>query len=285
MTMPSLLVFTPTYANLLRPETVESVSAQQFDGRLTHEISDHNPYPGDRNMQNVLAQYQRARQMTLDGGYDGLLTVEHDMRIPPHAAQSLWDTQAGVVYGVYVLRHGVNVLSAWRYEGKNSMGMSLSVHPADLEIAQKQKAVRVSGVGFGCTLIRRAILEHIPFRGVENSGPDMPFAVDCLRSDIVSIARMDVRCEHYHDGRWLTVEKEGNPIARFLPNVSMNANVDGTSVPLKANVYISLPTHVAIDLERAGYGAITNGAGRETAVAEERETAEAPIAKRRAKRA
>lgn len=280
--MPSLLVFTPTYAGLLRPETVESVKAQEFDGTLTHEISDYNPYPGNRNMANVLAQYQRARQMALDGGYDGLLTVEHDMRIPPDAAQTLWDDGAEVVYGLYILRHGANVLNAWRYEGTNGMGMSLSLYPADLREARKHKAIRVSGVGFGCTLIRRKTLESIPFRGVENSGPDMPFAVDCLKRGITMIARMDVHCDHYHEGNWLTVSNEGNPIARFLPAVDMNVNVNGSSVALRKDVYASLPTAVASELQRAGYGRITNDAGsegRETAVTEAHETATAPAQK------
>lgn len=287
--MPGLLVFTPTYADLLRPETVESVKAQQFDGTLVHEISDHNPFEGPRNMANVLAQYERARRITFEGDFDGLLTVEHDMRIPPHAAQTLWDDGAEVVYGLYVLRHGVNVLNAWRYEGASGMGMSLSLYPADLRQAKQQRAVRVSGVGFGCTLIRRKTLEAIPFRGVENSGPDMPFAVDCLRRNVRMIARMDVECEHYHEGNWLTVSNDGNPIARFLPAVDMNANVDGSSVALRQGVYASLPMAVAKDLQRAGYGRITNGAEddgeRETATAEARETATAPAQKGRTKRA
>lgn len=277
---PRLLVFTPTYSDLLRPETVASVAAQQFNGELVHEISDHNPYAGDRNMANVLAQYQRARQMALAGGYDGLLTVEHDMRIPPHAAQTLWDTQADVVYGVYVLRHGTRVLSAWRYENEMAMGMSLSLYPDDLARAQQRKIVRVSGVGFGCTLIHRRILESVPFRGADNSGPDMPFAGDCLRQGVLSVARFDVFCGHYQDGEWLTMSDLGDPVARFLPTADINANVNGASVRLTRNVYISLPTMTAQELQRAGYGVITNGAGRETAVAEERETAEAPIAKR-----
>lgn len=283
--MPSLLVFTPTYRNLLRPETVESVKAQQFDGELEHVISDHNPHQGDRSMENVLAQYQRARDLTLAGKYDGLLTVEHDMRLPSHAAQALWDTDAAVVYGVYILRHGANVLSAWRHEGDKAMGMSLSLYPQELKAAKKQRIVRVSGVGFGCTLIRRNTLEAIPFRGAENSGPDVPFAVDCLHAGMIAKARMDVECDHYHEGKWLTVKNEGNPVARFLPAVDITANVDGQSVRLNRNTYYSLPVSVAFDLQRAGYGQITNGAERETATAEERETAELPAAKRRSKRA
>ena len=151
---PKILAFTPTYGDGPRPETLASVQAQTYRN-LTHEVSWANPYPGG-DMRNVLAQFQRGRQMALDGGYAALWTVEHDMDVPPDALQTLWDTGAQVVYGVYVLRHGVAVLNAWEWLGKDSVniGESLSLHPKRLAAARAQASVQVGGVGFGCTLIR-----------------------------------------------------------------------------------------------------------------------------------
>ena len=153
--MTHLLIFTPTYADKLHPLTIRSVVNQQFDGRLTWEIGRYNPHPEPGNA-NVLAQYQRAREIFLAGDYDALLTVEHDMVIPPLAAQRLWDTAAMVVYAPYMLRHGSHVLSTWQYKGDRNMGRSLSLFPMELAVLRWGGVGRGSGVGFGCTLLRRA---------------------------------------------------------------------------------------------------------------------------------
>ncbi len=286
--MPGLLVFTPTYGDALRPETVASVNAQQFDGSLTHEISYHNPYPiGD--MRNVTAQYQRARDLLLAGDYDALLTVEHDMVLPPDAAQRLWDTDAPVVYGVYMLRHGSNVLNLWRYTGGRNLGMSLSLYPDELRRARRAKTWRVSGVGFGCTLIRREVLERIPFRqDPSGNAPDIPFALDCLQRGVVAVGRFDVACGHIEGGKVLKPYVNGGIVARAYALQDVTVNVEGESRRLVKDRYYTLPLPVAGELARAGYVRLTNmpdPASRETATAEpEREQAVATVTKRRKKK-
>src|SRR4030095_12526491 len=206
-----LLIFTPTYEDGLRPETVASIVAQQTHHWLTWEIGRCNPYPG-RDMRNVLAQYSYARDLCLKEPYDALLTVEHDMVLPSHAVQALCDTPAPVVYGTYLLRHGQPVLNAWQYIGQNGLGMSLDRYPAELNKYQQMGVGRVSGVGFGCTLIRRQVLEQVPFRADGSSGhaPDLPFALDCVRLGITQLARFDVKCGHIHEGEILDVENGGS---------------------------------------------------------------------------
>lgn len=184
--MPSLLVFTPTFGDHLRRETVDSVAALTFGGTLTHEIGRFNPY-GDGDLRNVTAQYQRARDIFLDGDWDALLTVEHDMVVSGNAAQKLWDDGAGVVYGVYLLRQGL-MLNARSLDGTFYRDKPL----ADAAI--------VSGVGLGCTLIRRAVLEAVEFRQDDTYGTcDVPFAEDCRAAGIAQIARFDVACGHILD--------------------------------------------------------------------------------------
>jgi len=48
----------------------------------------------------------------LDQGFDALLTIEHDMVIPPDALLKLLDTKADVVYGLYVFRSQPKTLNA-----------------------------------------------------------------------------------------------------------------------------------------------------------------------------
>ena len=143
-----ILVFTPTIDDQLRPETGSSIAAQKTDIPFVWEVSDHNPFPGQKAA-NVVAQYQRGREMCLAGEFDAMLTVEHDMVIPPDTIDKLYTTDAPVVFGVYTLRHGMKVLNAWQYQGNNNIGMSLSLYPAEVRQARARGWAQVSGVGWG----------------------------------------------------------------------------------------------------------------------------------------
>lgn len=257
--MTRLLVFTPTYGDGPRPETLASVNAQQFNGELVHEVSWHNPFPG-RDMRNVIVQYQRAWGLALEGNYDALLTVEHDMVLPSDAAQKLSDTDAPVVYGVYMLRHGVPALNAWQYVDRKNLGMSLSLYPAELKKARRKGWAEVCGVGWGCTLIKKSVLEHVRVRPIgETDAGDLAFATDCLRAGYRQVARFDVPCGHIMpDGYVLDPYQQGGLVRRVLAKSNVNVNANGQTIAMKIGRYYSLPPDVASDLERAGYGVITN---------------------------
>lgn len=212
--MPNILVFTATYGDGPRPETVESVEAQRTK-RLAwvHEVSWHNP--SDDPMTNVLAQYTRARALVLEGDYDALLTVEHDMRLVERGTlQRLWDTDAGVVYAPYLLRHGLPSLNTWQHRHFKNLGHSLSLYPEELARYRAAKTGPVCGVGFGCTLIRRAVLERIAFRGHESQACDIPFAQDCMRKQIAALGRFDTPCDHWDGTKWLVPYQEGSELTR-----------------------------------------------------------------------
>lgn len=187
---------------------VASVAGQRFDGEIVHEVSWENPFPAP-DSRNVLAQWTRAREMALAGGFDALWQVEHDMWIPPEGLQRLADRlrEAGVAYGVYLFRHGNMMLNTWEFVGWDQMGQTLSA-PQNLSKignALTRQVVPVSGVGSGCTVIRRDVLAQIPMRYGQNEGgsPDMPFAMDCLAARIPQVAHFGVLCGHFDGQRWL----------------------------------------------------------------------------------
>lgn len=293
-----ILVFTPTYADGPRPETIRSVSRQQTTLEITHEVSWlDNPLPG-RRMENVIAQYQKAWRMALAGGYDALLTVEHDMVLPPNAVEKLMGTDAPVVYGVYMLRHGIPTLSAWQYINNKSLGMSLSLYPNEVRKGRQQGWLEVCGVGWGCTLIRREVLEKVTVRstGASDAG-DMAFATDCVRGGIRQIARFDVPCEHIMPDGTVLHPYRGGIVARVLALQTLNARVGRESMPMKQGRYYTIPPEDAYELQRAGYVKITNIdedqdqfgedfdiSGREQPDLAKRETAVNPKAAKRSKR-
>lgn len=251
----NVLVFTPTYSTLLRPETIQSVAGQEFDGTFYHEISRHNPTT-DAGL-NVWAQYRRGRNMTLDGGYDAMMTVEHDMMIPSDALQRLYETSADVVYGVYLLRHKSYTLNAYRYEGPTNIGMSLMHYPTELALAKDAGVWEVSGVAFGCTLIRRNVLERYSFDvNPRHRYPDMDFAEWCVRNGVRQLARLDVECLHYcpEDGRWLEIGKhEMGQLVKVRALQSVTAYVVDRNVRMEQGNEYEVSVKGVNDLQRAGF--------------------------------
>lgn len=286
--MARILIYTATFGPGPMAETIASVQSQVFDGTVDYEISYHNPYPGDRNMKNVVAQYQRARQMTLDGGYDAVLTVEHDMQIPSSALQTMWDMNESVVYAPYMLRHKTNVISLWRYENKKNLGSSLTFYPDELRRYRRAGRGPVSGVGWGCTLIKSSVLQNVTIHDADNGAGDIPFSHDVLRMGIIPIGAFSVECLHYHEGEWLEPYANGGGNAvRVYCNQTINANIDGESKRLVQGSYYTIPKTVAGDLQRAGYITVTLGeiTEPEQTYSPVIETAVSPVTKSRSKRA
>lgn len=255
--MTKLLVFTPTYGDGPLPATLASVAAQVFDGELMHEVSWHNPIP-TKDMRNVVAQYQRGRQMVLDGSYDALLCVEHDMVIPPNAAQVLWDDGAPVVYAVYRLRHETHVLNAWTVNGRR-LGKPMSFYPAIVAEALKAGRIECAGLGFGCTLIRREVLQKINMRNEDGNAPDTPFAKDCLRKGIKQIARFDVPCQHIENGIVLEAFTDGGVAVRAYALRDATLEHDDKPYILERHRYYTLPPPVAQRWAAEGHVKITTG--------------------------
>ena len=251
----SVLVYVPTYGDAMMPETLASIKAQDF-GDMTIEIGRHNPHGGDKSA-NLLAQQDRARTMTLENEHDALVFVEHDMRIPEHAIRTMHKTRAPVVYGIYLFRHKQFMLNAFRYDNDRNIGMSLMQYQMELEQAKAAKQWRVSGVGFGCTLIRREVLEQIPFRLTpDDPYADMVFARDCLNNKVKQVARFDVPCLHYCEDTNLWLDPGRHMLGKLVKVKALqNVNVAPRGVLHKLEIgkEYELPGDFVIDYERAGF--------------------------------
>lgn len=261
--MAQVLVVTPTWvqedgALAMRPECAESVAKQVFDGTFEHRITTDNPHPlGHRN---VYHQYLRIRDLFLAGAWDALLMVEHDNRLPDAGAlQRMYDTEADVVYAPYILRHGIRLLSTWQYlgAGYSNLGASLTNYEGELARAKAAGVWRVSGVGFGCTLVRRGVIEQVPFREWTPhtlTAPDMPFAQDCLRAGLLQVGRFDVPVDHWDCGEWIgpymTVTNR-----EYIALVTVNAYAGEPQqwIAMEEGKRYALPLDMAYDLARCGY--------------------------------
>ena len=261
-----ILIFTPTWLvdyhtgeEAFKPECEAAIKSQvlrddcSFDWHVTVE----NPHPiGD--YRNVLHQYQQAREYFLHGRWDALLTIEHDNVLPDRGAvQRLLDTPGDVVYAPYILRHGRPSLSTWQYISDRNLGMSLSMYPRQLRHARRNVIWRVCGAGFGCTLIRRHVLEQVEFSGAtprdKNHCPDLRFARDVLHAGFVSHGRFDVPVLHFSEGKWLHPFGEMSVKMNYLALQTINVFIDGTPLHLEAGTVYDLPVATGSELARAGY--------------------------------
>lgn len=249
-----VLAFTPTFGAGPHPDCIPSIDAQVFDGRVEQQVGWHNPYPG-ADHRNVLAQYEMSRTLLLSSSADALLLVEHDMVLPPDTLAKLYCTDAPVVYAVYRFRHGTHVLNACRYENDHALGESLTWHPAEVQAAQRRGWATVSGQGFGCTLIRRPVVERLPFRRNDDSPlPDHVFALDCVTNGIGQIARFDAPVVHIDSGDQ-RIEVWSQPMETVTVIALQDVTVPtGNGVhPLRRGNTYQIATAEASELQRAGY--------------------------------
>lgn len=266
-----ILLFCPTYKLAsdelaIHDETLESIHSLTIpEGvELEVEISTNNPNGITGNSkadhENTLYQYRYARQRILSGDYGYLLTVEHDMIIPGDALVKLLAMDADVVYGLYLFRHATPILNACRAVSARWPDTSLSQFPDIMKKAKRQGWIEVSGSGFGCTLIKRRVLETIDMRRSELGGhpsPDMPFAADCMRNGFKQICRFDVICGHIKpDGDVLIPFERGGTMSESIKIYVMRgfvANLGGKSVPYKEGETTEMPGEYVDDYLRCGY--------------------------------
>lgn len=148
-----------------------------------------NPYD------NICKKYNRARQAALDGGYDALWTVESDVIVPPITLQRLTRVEADVAYGLYVSRHGNHRWLAFT-NISDITGISVSDDRINAQESWGQ-VIETEGVGLGCTLIRRNVLEKIKFRHPSSEvANDWFFALDCKFHGFTQKHDLGVVCGH-----------------------------------------------------------------------------------------
>jgi hypothetical protein len=185
--------------------TVKSTFVQKWDGLL-----DFLFLSGDTTedvYQAVTDKYERARHQALQGGYDYLFCVEADMLIPPDALYKLSRVGADVAYGLYCWRHepGLGLWNAYPVVSADR-GFSLTNIPDEARACWGQIAI-VAGLGLGCTLIRRRVLESVVFHhaygGVDRAIPvhcDWVLAEDCQRLGFTQAMDLSVVCGHIRPG-------------------------------------------------------------------------------------
>ncbi len=173
------------------PQAMETIFRQEWrSGSVTH----YCPSGGDTVDEPVTAKYSQAREVFLAGKWDYFMCAESDMLLPPNAAQRLADIDADIAYGVYCWRNRPTDWSAYT-ELTVTGGRSITKRP---DVAREcwGKVIEVAGVGQGCTLIKRHVIESLPFRGRKGVFADWCLSIDAQFNNFIQLADLSVICGH-----------------------------------------------------------------------------------------
>lgn len=194
----SILVVTPVMKDPSGKARLYARSlASLYNLKWDHGLDFYQAVGGDdyhRPSETVTRKYQEAREVFLAGKWDYLFCAESDMILPPDTLTKLMAFDCDITYGLYALRHNQNKWSAATYlEG--TKWRSLSEEPDNARAAWGN-AVQVVGVGQGCTLIKRDVLEAIEFRYIPGVSSDWGLSLDAQASGLKQIADLSIICGH-----------------------------------------------------------------------------------------
>lgn len=266
--MENLLVVVPMYPGTepVRASTFASVAGLQWNGRLDVLWMRNDSPVGGWHYVDLADKLNRAAQIALQGRYAGMVVIEADMVVPSNALQRLYEVDAEIVYGLYCSRtsRGHQWLLA---KGIDEQGVQWPTR--DELRGYWGSVVQSSGVGLGCTLIKREALLSVAFRTVMHGfAPDWYLAVDAQEDGIRQAHHCGVVCGHVLDDRrvvWPDPDatdlyriEEAAAVAilsvggayRVLPGQRLA--MDGEGRAYEAGEVVTLGEEVALKLIRRG---------------------------------
>ena len=197
------MVYTPLAPTHPRIETQTLQSILALDWDTSFEVvlgreDMERRLPEGEAFQNITGKYNHARGMMLAGNYDAMLTVEADMVVPQMTLRRLTNIDADVAYGLYCSR---------RKGRKWLIFDRVTEHPFECDYIEERQeiwgqVVESKGMGMGCTLIHRHVMERLPFRC---SNPavccDWYLSVDCQKEGFTQMHDCGIACGHIDDDK------------------------------------------------------------------------------------
>lgn len=185
-----VMVYIPQVRTFGRP--LMSVMRLQWPELDIIHARGHEGEATDR-YERVVNQYREGRRILLAGPWDAMLTVEDDMIVPSDTIGKLLATEADIAYGLYV----------WRADRRHVWNAYPEVTekratPFTTEQAKAAwgRVIDVAGIGNGCTLIRRRVLEAIDFSKRGAGCADWYLSVDAQALGFTQRCDLSVVCGH-----------------------------------------------------------------------------------------
>lgn len=214
-----VLVFCPLHPGYgMKPQTAASLASLikppmwEVHTMIYSKDQPHESWEAGAANKNITHRYNEARRVVLDDNFDYLLTIEADMIIPADALVKLWGLtaiglDADVAYASYVFRRlqQLNLTKDIDQYGRTQYDAETIARYWDWQIES-------AGLGLGCTLVKRRVLEEIEFRLYEKApgmlSCDWRFAVDCKEHGFKQVTDLGVLCGHIDGDTVLWPQKE-----------------------------------------------------------------------------
>jgi len=181
-----------TLGSYLDIEVIQSVIKQDFKEENDILLCPYNPFSTVKPDwgQNIVLKQNKAKEIVLKHDYTHLFSVEADVLIPDHALKKLLFDNKDIVCGIYKLHshsgHLEGSIAAFRKEDKGYKSIEAGKDFSWGEI------VEVDFLSFGCTLIKREVLENINF-GI---GLDAEFSMNCKNKGFSLFCDTNIKCGH-----------------------------------------------------------------------------------------
>lgn len=177
------------------PAATESILGLRYHKQVDYFM----PSGGDTGLDSIWRKYEEARRVALIGGYDALLCAESDMVLPPDTLEKMQYIDADIIYGLYTFRNAPHQWNVCTYLDR----FTFKFLSDNVDKAREAwgKVIRCAGVGQGCTLIRRNVLESVPFRYAPTAGVDHLHALEAAEQGFSQVCDTTIICGHItHDG-------------------------------------------------------------------------------------
>jgi GT2 family glycosyltransferase len=181
---PKVLVFSPTYSGkdyIFKEfyQALVNIDYDNYDYLIIDNTDDNGAYqkqlqsqgyyhihrvPRGGNSRQALVNAQNyARQYALDNHYDYVLSVESDLIVPSDIIKRFLAYDVPVVGALYYIGIEVKVPCVFFVTMKGLMKGTRLITLEEAKVFPNTGLRRVHGVGLGCTLIKREVLEKFTF--------------------------------------------------------------------------------------------------------------------------
>jgi hypothetical protein len=195
------------------PNNYEYLKEKAENSKHNFKVEYCKPKPGTSVRDALNDCMTIIRKAILDGGYTHWFSLETDVFIPYNTIEYLLAFDKSFIGLPYFHGSGVNgtFLMQQDFPGLDKRLSNISL-PKKSFLDFKGELITCYQGGIGCCLVKRAVIEYIPFRIADfapEQFPDAFFHDDCLKAKIPYYICTGVIAEHINNGdRWKAVQKE-----------------------------------------------------------------------------
>jgi len=143
----------------------------------------------------ILESRKRIRSHFLENDYDYLLSLDCDVMVPPNIITQLLAHHKDIVTGLYLFNPKIN--------GKDEIHPLVFV-PYDDEQAKlltvsdalPNRLIEIAVSGWGCVLVKRAVLEQVNLRRLPATTEDVFFYIDAQKKGFRAYTDTSLKCFH-----------------------------------------------------------------------------------------